>query len=275
MVRKGQVTIFVAIGALILILGGLGIYLLMHQRATATSNPDDADQDIRPIAQYIHSCLTQSVDASVPVFLADGMRYDPSARDRSIDYLRFGGDGLGSVPIYIDQNGNSYLPTENELNAEFGLLVKDAFVICADNVASIQNATPYLFSTPALSLVDVTAMVTGGRIVVRATYPLELSNGDEHKQLKQVSYELPYNIMEKYKYASDFVASQKQDMTKLSTRLAINARDHDFTYQAEPQDEDVLVYTLIFHDYTMIRPTPPLTYSFAVEYKPNTIPATT
>ncbi|MBI3032459.1 hypothetical protein HYY69_03210 [Candidatus Woesearchaeota archaeon] len=93
--KKGQITLFIILGLIILLVVSLTLYLKGEQ-ITAKFDPELGkkvliDQDITPLQQYIESCLTQVADPLVKEIANSGGMFEPVVyryyQQQKVNYL--------------------------------------------------------------------------------------------------------------------------------------------------------------------------------------------
>src|SRR3989344_3190140 len=117
--KRGQLSLFIAIGVLLLV--GLGVFLYI--KSLSAQKVTEVPADIAPIKLYIDKCLEETAkDAVLTVALQGGYYFTP---ENSLGFLNV------EIPYYMYE-GNVSVPTKDDIESELSLYIALNLPACAN-----------------------------------------------------------------------------------------------------------------------------------------------
>lgn len=178
--RRGQVTLFIILGIVILIVIGVISYSYSKSSKTITPAPDDIDS----IKQYSQACLTSAAKNVISKVHEQGGYYD-------ITNIRTERINNRLVPYYFYQ-GIKAIPTEASIANEISNGIKLEFEPCMAEGIKYYKTIGWKFDE-VLPIEVETAMKTSTStwntvILVKATYPTKVSKGTSVYTIGKLDY---------------------------------------------------------------------------------------
>jgi len=227
-VKFGQISVFAAIGA-ILVIGAL-VAIVAITTSESSFTADQIPENFLPVRVYLESCLAQTSTNALYLAGAQGGFVDPSrfniigSHDLATesDGLKFSTNSPTTVPYWF------YLKANNRCdgNCFFGSLTPP---LSGDDPASVESQISYYvanelnncldyfeplseqgYSVSAQDLPFVRTIIRDADVRVELTYPLQVSIGDEIVQMRNsyVTLDVPFKQM--HEYAIAITANQIQ-----------------------------------------------------------------
>ena len=176
--QKGQVTIFIILGLIILIIG-ISFFLLKEDLIIDSLN-DEIDSDsfdqLNNVNSFVEKCLQDSSKEALYHVFSQGGYYD---LDQLTDDSKIGTNdsSFGSflLPIYYSEGGD-FLPTLEKIEIEVGLATVDYFLVCIDNFG-VFTEVGYNFTEVDSAKVEVKFLEQGTDFILN--YPVKVSFEDK------------------------------------------------------------------------------------------------
>jgi len=219
MEKKGQLTVFIIIGIILLVAVGVFIYITQQKAVKPLEAVEvkvaEVAVEVQPIREFITQCLYTTAKQGIQMIGERGGYIEPAQHHNPIDAtegsaVQFAPESKLKVPYWwhmssknkctencefkserpsiedIEQQMNEYLEKElpNCFN-KFEIFRQQAFTV-----------------TPTGSLKPKTTITTGN-IIIRLEYPLEATKAEERFELKEFATELPVNFYEIYMLATN------------------------------------------------------------------------
>ena len=227
--RKGQFTIFVILGLLVLITIFVSVYLLF-------SSVDEIELDVVSFANienYFDTCFDNAVSLSVEDLLNDNLAL-------------YGGRGVYefedgvSVPVVFDR-GNAFFVGNNEVEASLRDFVFVNSLDCFDvDVEGFLGVSDF-----SLNSLDVSvSLVDGGVVVVHDMGASVVLDGVSRDSWVFVS-ELDYDLLGRARLINNYLYNQQYEDGFLIGYLGGSAVSNDFVFDYFVED-DFLFVTFVF-----------------------------
>ena len=243
MLKRGQATVFIVIGIVVLFLFA-GLLFVVK---SVTKEKVEAEQgamaeayDFNPINMFIDHCLERTSNEGMRFVSFRGGYYRvPEPAEDQI---------FVKIPYYFDV-GQKRFPTKEIIANQIELYVEDKMKTCLNDFV--------VFKNQGFSFVDeeMKAEVQLGRSVhFELDYPLQAQKGESIKQFRQFSYTLPVNFEHIYNIIDQTVFEQERNANFVPLgHLSVASQENDFTFEVSYLDNDVVVYSYIFDQYPIDR----------------------
>ncbi len=228
---KGQVTVFIIVGILILFLFA-GILYFTKTTVTdsiiseSKSATDTAPQIFKPVASYTEDCLYQTTKRGLILIGEQGGYLYPdlvgtfSARDPT------NADGIDLEPLkvpyyYYNKNPNQD-PTiaiasaqpkvhkkedaELSMEAQLERYISQKIDSCLNNYASF---APQGFDIQSTTDASTKAVIRDGSIYIELTHPITATLGEDTEEFTKFTTVIPLELTKYYELASGITESQK------------------------------------------------------------------
>jgi hypothetical protein len=223
LMRKAQITLFIIIGILIIIVGGIAFWLLAGQ---AQKNPDilgtiqlQTQADI--VKNYVEKCLFDVSVRGIYLITSQGGYIDPEYNAYYGDYDQVEWVRSGELKIpYWYYGGVDISPSLNQVETKLGRYILVEGENCT-NVESIQSLTGTKIIKPATTYqetffdtskekTNISVSINERDVSVRYYFPITLKRNDSEITVKEYYAYIPFAI------GLDF-ASAKEIVGKIST----------------------------------------------------------
>lgn len=219
--KKGQITIFIIIGILILVFVGVFIFLLSNKNDERDSNQNIIDTEEY---QKIQDCVEYTSNTAIYFNLLQGGYYNVEG-----PYLEY-------YPIkiaYYWRDDESNLPSLKKIEYELSKLVKDNIKTCLKGYD--------------IDRVTTNVKILNKTIIFDYDIPIKIKN--ENSVIEFVKFEEKVNIdfYEKYFFVKDFLDIQSDNKGEFPlSKLMDLAYENDFKFEILEIDDDIKVISIIF-----------------------------
>ena len=243
MLKRGQVTVFIIIGIVILFLFAGLLFVVKSvtkEKAEAEQEAMVEAYEFNSIQMFIDHCLQRTSNEGMRFVSFRGGYYQvPEPAEDQI---------FVKIPYYFDV-GQKRFPTKEDISRQVELYVEDKMKSCLNDFI--------VFKNQGFSFVEeeMTATVQlGTSVVFELDYPLQVQKGESIKQLQHFSYKLPVNFEYIYNIIDQTVFEQERNVNFVPLgHLSVASQENDFTFEVSYLDNDVVVYSYVFDQYPIDR----------------------
>lgn len=246
MAKKGQVTVFVIIGILLVLLIGIVLYTQRERIITpvekAVPRIAEAAVEMRPLQDFIQTCMYTVAKQGLQIIGERGGYIDPPQRYNPFEptegsAVQFAPESELKVPYWWhmasknDCVGNCQFRSERPplKRSEGGVRSiegqLDAY-LAQELPACFRNFEPFTkqqFTIAPTGALKPETRITTGNVIVLLTYPLDVRRAGETYALKDFVTELPVNFYEIYQLATNITNLQAQhSFLERATRALID-----------------------------------------------------
>lgn len=183
--KRGQITVFIIIG-LIILASGLTYYVIRQRSATAKLEAQVEQQqtfegNVEALESYVSNCIESTAQNGLTILgLQSGWLFRPENVPEPIAF--------GNYSIYHDQYLNdSWLPTEESVEFQLSAYISQFLNDCVDFTQfpelRIGNAT-----------INTTTDIIENHILITSIIPLKVSQGQKTKQFDKFSVKIPVRL---------------------------------------------------------------------------------
>jgi len=239
--KRGQVTIFIIIGILIVV----GVVLFFILSGDSTEEQPQVDVDIQPIYNYVQGCLDESVDEGIFYIAERGGYYNLSEVQKT--------DILG-IPYYI-QNTSITMISKQEMENQLSKSIEDDVSSCVD----FKQFEDYEIKSETLT---VDSSIEKEKVDVDMEFPLNIRKGENTYQIENFKNTKQIRLGGIYDAISEYINQQ----SGISEGFCINcfleiSENYDFTVDSFDTSGGSKIF--IVSDYNSKLNGEELIYSFA------------
>jgi hypothetical protein len=269
-VKKGQITIFVIIGVVILTL--LLIILYFSGIISTEKIQEEIAENIEIIPkfefveEYIDNCLEETVKDGLLMLGNQGgyynlpdkssfaFSYESNYYDEQNPYLAF---FIDLSPFYFYE-GKDLVPSISLIENELSDHIIDNLELCINDFEEFSSFANFTHSKP-----KVTSSIFKERISVSMDYNVLVERDSYKFNFNSFSKSINFDFYSKYNLVKSIIEEQKKDPDYLPLGYITNlAYENDFTFKVHNKDESEDFFILIFnetlHDL-------PYIYAFAIK----------
>ncbi len=257
--KRGQVTVFIIVGIIILAVTGIIFFLVGNTTTEEIQSQNDFPEQLTSLQTFVEECVHDAVIEGIYLTLANGGYVQVPTNSEILEFIE--DDELFTVPYYFDSTRQN-APSLEEIEEQTSQASISPFTSCINEFEpftdigdSIQAQEP---------IIDIT--FAQGETLVLLEYALEVSTESATTDLSYFRTIIPLDFSSKYETVVDFLAKQEQDPEYfLVGSLSSLSYEHnyllDFTQQGDLGSEVLVSLTL---DENLKED--PLVYNFGLLY---------
>jgi len=251
MQKRGQVTVFIIVGIIILAVAA-GIFYITS--LTFEEAGDEAYQEAQIITShievYLESCLEETTKTGLLFIAKQGAYYEPLIY-KDFSYLQ--------VPYYSIY-GDYYFPELTRVETELANYVEDNFYLCSN--LSMFEEQGYNFTQTSYT---VTPNIKTNSVDVQLDYPLKISKQSSETTLGILYAEIDTNFQEVHETAESLIELQKNVSNSIPLGDILNSTNEtEFQFVTVHLNDDTVLYNLYFESSGLDEP---YLYSYLVTYE--------
>lgn len=206
--RKGQITLFIIIG--ILLLFSVVLFIYLKNKTTIFQPEIVVPPELMPIKNYIEGCmLTIAEGGIITLGQQSGYIEIPSDIGRSpSSYVSIDPFNIVKMP-YWHYKGEEMIPSLEYIRDEISRHIEDNLISCIDNLSIFRDS--YEIETGELK---VKTTLADKNVLVEADYPLDIKSKSEQKRTKinKFRIEIPVRLKSVYEMASKIMRAENEHM---------------------------------------------------------------
>ncbi|MDI6737358.1 MAG: hypothetical protein QME12_02460 [Nanoarchaeota archaeon] len=247
--RRGQVTIFIIVGIILVAAITMGIVLRkdIAQKIQVVKITQSAalQQEVGRVRPFVEDCLQSAAeDAILKIYSKGG--YNAPKKTVSYDYY--------TIPVYFDK-GKEAVPAMQDIANEIAFAIKA-------NVPSCANFNAAGISAKALKRPEVDVSIGKKLISISMDWPIQVEAGEASATVSEFSTEVKADIFFPYENAMELYNQQKAIKVLSLIDLARLAKQNNFILHFDMAGNDAMVYLLTFNRTIIQRQ--PLVYTFGI-----------
>jgi hypothetical protein len=205
--KRGQVTLFIIIGIVILIAIGTIIYI----RQDTSEIPEIiVDPEMEPVQEYVEFCLTQAGKTALgSIGMKSGFGEIPPEIDTNPRaYLKYDEKGILKIP-YWHYDGRSNVPRISEIQDTISDEAKDSVLFC------LKDFKPLLekYDINTRGDLEIDTIINDNDVTFIATYPIDVELRGDNKKARLDKYisSLDVSFRKIYGLATEMMQAELTD----------------------------------------------------------------
>jgi hypothetical protein len=241
--RRGQITIFIIIGIIAVILISTIFYFIVNNGTSTIINENEQD-DLSPIKKHITSCLSDELTKTI-VLLGKQGAINPNtylaAKDVKISYYYF--------------KGEKFLPSINDIKQEIEKKLKTTTRNCLDDFKSNK------FLIEPTYEIDTNIEFTNNSINANLIFPINIYYEGQTIKLSEFNTKLNIDFNQIYELIKKIILDTYNDPEWINFE---NLYDDSYDVKLIKVDDQTILY--VISDKNMIINEENFEYRFAVKY---------
>ncbi len=227
--RRGQVTIFIIVGIIILAFSGAILLFRSYISSEQTEMPSGSTFAI-PVEDFIQTCL-DSVGTDALLFIGQhGGYYElPAVADSQL-----------GLPYYFLQNV-TYLPSLNDISKQLSLYVDHELSFCLRNFDSFRSKGLLINS----SEFKTTSLISNLSVEFRLDFPITVQKGSVETSLNEFSVLVSSRLGVIYNVINQFVVEEQNHSTDICVSCLTDLVDaNGLRAEMTLQENNTLIFSI-------------------------------
>jgi len=216
MKKRGQLTIFIIVG--IIILASIGLYFtfrssIVKQEYTIT--------DTSNVNRFVDDCIEQVGIEVIKQVSEGGGYYFSSEKSTS-----------SGLAVYYSE-GQSYVPTKEDIEDEISEFIKENLFFCTQNFVDFPDLDI------SQSEISVETSVEDENVNIEVNYPIRVTKGESSDLLRDFEKTIPVRVGTVYWMSKEIVQSSREDIC-LSCILDLSLENDLYVDMNDINDNEVM-----------------------------------
>lgn len=222
--KKGQLTVFIIIGLILLISIGLVTYLTTQQVVKPVEEETIVPEDVRPVHEIVQSCANDIAKEGLGLLgLQGGFIQLPGIIDRTPSaYVPLDSANQFKVPLWYYE-GEDRTPSLGFMEREIARHVNQQLKDCTDDFASLADR----FAIAEEGNVTTKTVIADDTIILRITWPLAVSSGGRTTRLQDFIVRMPVRLKQMWELANATLAKENEHTFFENVTIDLMAADSD------------------------------------------------
>ena len=224
MKRKGQVTLFVIIAAVIVV----AILAFIFLRGGDETSTQNLEPDFQVVRNFVDSCLSDTAhDAVYYIGQSGGYFLLPDASTET------------QIAYYLDQ-GDNIMIQRYDVEKELSGYVETMLPFCFENFADYGDYE-IVGEEP-----KVTSLMEEGKVSFELDYTLSVRKGDKTILLKEFESEVPVDLLRIHSFAEEYIKEQQPTSDALCLGCLNNlVGKYDLQVRMHEYDSNTILFAVI------------------------------
>jgi hypothetical protein len=254
--KKGQVTIFIIIG--ILILAVSGVILFLNSQKTITSQDQLQSVQNYNMVGFVESCLEKSTIKGLNQVLSNAGYNDLTNIQNVIDFQ----EEIISLPSYFNQ-GEINMPSLNTIEQQAAIATIEHFNICIDNFNAFkkEGLKFKIINEPQITIKFITQ-----KTISKLDYDFEVIEKESQKSYDKFQKKINFDFLARYREIETYLNFQKEEDEYFEvSSLSELAYDNDYEFEfSQPNVESSQI--LLSFEYPQQENDDVINYNFAMNF---------
>ncbi len=234
MQKRGQVTVFVVVGIIILLslvaILAVKSFFMEEQGKTAEEQVKQASLTGSSVHNYIRFCLSEVAEDAILYVARHGGYYQLPPSSNEVMGLPF---------LYVD--GESRLMTKEELQEQISSYVNNELSFCLRNFAPFKSKG-YQINR---GKVETSTTILPEKVHFDVKIPVEVTRGDSTQEMIDFSVSVPSKIGTIHSAILRFFERQMELPWSLCVSCLVGMMaENDLKVEINPSEEDIFIFTI-------------------------------
>jgi hypothetical protein len=239
MTKKGQLTIFIILGLLLLIAVGVVLYMTREKAVApgeaAVAEAQRVPAEMQQLNEFVKNCLYLTAKQGLEMLGQHGGYIDSPRNYNPVDptsgkSVQFAPQSKLAIPYWwhLESRNNcksgcvfgTERPTLTSIEEQMNNYIIDEFPKCVGTFSNFKSQD-YVITTTHPP--NVQTAITAGSVLITMTYPMDVTKGGSKFTLENFATELPVKFLEIYTLATNITnVEAKYNFLELGTRNLID-----------------------------------------------------
>jgi hypothetical protein len=205
MLKKGQVTLFIIVGIVIIIAASFFLYYRTLLLPGVEFVPDDA----MPVKNYVESCLSSVGEKAIILLgMQSGYIKIPDQVKLNQLYIEFAPNSQMQIP-YWEYNSQSFIPTIESMQDDISSYIKDNMDKCLDFTVFKDS-----FSIEQQNQTEIETVIADDNVDISLSYGLVLTSKltDEQTKISKFHSSIPVKLKQAYELGKKILEAEDANM---------------------------------------------------------------
>jgi hypothetical protein len=207
--KRGQITLFIIIGLILLVSVGIVVYLTTERAVKPLEEEVIVPEDVKPVYDYVQSCVNSLAMEGIGLLgLQGGFIQLPGIIERTpTAYIPIDSENYFKVPLWYYE-GEDRTPSLGFMEREITRHINSGLKDCAGSFEPFKDR----MSITEEGNVSTTTMIADDSVILRISWPLALSFGGTEgtKRIKDFVFRMPVRLKQMWELANATMAKENE-----------------------------------------------------------------
>jgi hypothetical protein len=222
--KKGQLTLFIIIGLIILVSAGLVVYLTTQKIAKPVQEQVIVPEDARPVYDFVQGCANDIAREGLGILGLQGGFIDlPGIIDRTpASYIPLDTFNQFKTPLWYYE-GEDRTPSLGYMEREIARYVNSQIDGCVGDFAPFTDR----MNITKEGAVSTRTTIADDEVIVRVTWPLALQTPDRTTRVQDFIVRMPVRLKQMWALANQTMATENSANLFENATIDLMAADSD------------------------------------------------
>jgi hypothetical protein len=224
MMKKGQLTVFIIIGLILLVSAGLVLYLTTQRVVKPIEEEIIVPEDVRPVYEFVQGCANDAAREGLGLLgLQGGFIRLPGIIERTpTAYIQIDTFNAFKVPLWYYE-GEDRTPSLGYMEREISRYVNERLKECTGAFEPFQER----FAVVEQANATTRTMIADNEVILRISWPLALTMPDRTTRIQDFVVRMPVRLKQMWEVASAIMAAENERAFFENATIDLMAADTD------------------------------------------------
>jgi len=209
MVKRGQVTLFIIIGLVLLLSIGIVVYVTTTRVVRPIEEKIEVPADVKPVHDFITDCLFNTGKQGVQLLgLQGGYIYIPAIIAKTpAANINLDPTGTFKIPFWYYE-GEDRTPSIKFMQSELTRYVKENLPACIDDFSAFEAQ----YDISSKGDLSPKPLITDSDVLIRMKWPLEVSSAGKKTAVQDYVVTLPVKLKESWELADKTMKAENKGL---------------------------------------------------------------
>ncbi len=206
--KKAQVTVFIIIGIVLLIVAAIFIYI---QENRTYIEPALIEPNLMPIKNYVEDCISITSEDAIGLLGAQGgyIEIPEEISNEKYAYIKVDENGLFKIPFWY-YNGISRIPSIEFMENQISEYVTENIKNCIQEFTAFENN----FDIKEIKKLNTKTSIKESSVLVEVDYPIMIKDKGKGKAsyVRQFSKNVPVGLKQAYDLGVKIMQQENKDL---------------------------------------------------------------
>lgn len=207
MMKKGQLTLFIIIGLILLVSIGIVVYITTEKVIKPVEEEVIVPEDVRPVYEFVQSCANEiAVEGLGLLGLQGGFIQLPGIIDRTpTAYIPIDTFNNFKIPLWYYE-GEDRTPSIGFMEREISRHINERMKECTGEFEAFKEK----YDVTEVSNITTNTIIGEDQVVLRITWPLDLKAGERTTRISDFAVRLPVHLKQMWELANATMAKENE-----------------------------------------------------------------
>jgi hypothetical protein len=207
MMKKGQLTLFIIIGLILLVSISIVVYITTEKVIKPVEEEVIVPEDVRPVYEFVQSCANEiAVEGLGLLGLQGGFIQLPGIIDRTpTAYIPIDTFNNFKIPLWYYE-GEDRTPSIGFMEREISRHINERMKECTGEFEAFKEK----YDVTEVANITTNTIIGEDQVVLKITWPLDLKAGERTTRISDFAVRLPVHLKQMWELANATMAKENE-----------------------------------------------------------------